>query len=76
MQTEQGFSFFVFVFQNGETALHKAAQMGHVEEVKMLIDYGAAVNIRDKVFELSILSINRHCKLWSIHILYHRIIMI
>ena len=38
------------MLQDGETALHKAALIGHVEEVKMLIDYGAAVDIRDKVY--------------------------
>ena len=35
--------------QDGETALFRAALRGCVEMVKMLVDYGAAVDIRDKV---------------------------
>ena len=37
------------MLQNGETALHLAAMKGRVEVVKMLVKYGAAVDIRDKV---------------------------
>ena len=38
------------MLQDGETALHLAALFGHVEVVKMLVKYGAAVDIRNKVF--------------------------
>ena len=34
--------------QDGETALHRAALCGYVEVVKMLVDYGAAVDIRNQ----------------------------
>ena len=37
------------MLQSGETALHKTAEGGCVEVVKMLVKYGAAVDIRDKV---------------------------
>ena len=37
------------MLQYGDTALHKAAKGGHVEAVKMLLKYGAAVDIRNKV---------------------------
>ena len=36
--------------QDGETALHRAVQYGHVEVVKMLVNYGAAVDIRNKAY--------------------------
>ena len=36
------------MIQNGETALHRAALYGHVEVVKMLVEYGAVVDIRNK----------------------------
>ena len=35
--------------QNGETALHRAAMRDRAEVIKVLVDYGAAVDIRDKV---------------------------
>ena len=35
--------------QSGETALYWAAYKGHVEKVKMLVKYGAAVDIRNEV---------------------------
>ena len=35
--------------KNGETALHLAAQHSSPGTVKMLLDYGADYNIRDKV---------------------------
>ena len=35
--------------QNGETALHKASLKGHIDIVQLLVKYGAAVDIRDKV---------------------------
>ena len=38
------------MLQDGETALHQAALKGHVEVVKMLVKYGAAVNISNKVY--------------------------
>ena len=38
------------MLQSGETALHEAAWKGHVEVVKMLVKYGAAVDIRTRVF--------------------------
>ena len=37
------------MLQDGDAALHKAALFGHVEVVKMLVKYGAAVDIRDMV---------------------------
>ena len=37
------------MLQDGETALHIAALNGHVETVKTLVKYGAAVYIRNKV---------------------------
>ena len=36
--------------QDGETALHRAALHGRVEVVKMLVDYGAAVDFRNKAY--------------------------
>ena len=46
------------MLQDGETALHKAAYWGHVEVVQMLVKYGAAVDIKNKVSH----SIDRHHK--------------
>ena len=43
------------MLQDGETALHKPAMKGHVEVVKTLIDCGAAVDIRNKVYTISAL---------------------
>ena len=37
------------MFQDGNTALHKAAYNGYEEIVKLLIDYHAKVDIRRKV---------------------------
>ena len=37
------------MLQDGVTALHLATLEGHVEVVKMLVKYGAAVDIRNKV---------------------------
>ena len=37
------------MLQDGETALFRAALRGRVKIVKMLVDYGAAVDVRDKV---------------------------
>ena len=37
------------MLQYGETALHLAAWKGHIEEVKILMKYGAAVDVRNKV---------------------------
>ena len=37
------------MLQRGETALHLAAEKGHGEVVKLLVKYGAVVDIRDKV---------------------------
>ena len=37
------------MLQDGWTALYWAAFKGHVEVIKMLVKYGAAVDIRDKV---------------------------
>ena len=37
------------MLQDGETALYRAAMRGHAEVIKVLVDYGAAVDIRDKV---------------------------
>ena len=58
------------MLQDGWTALHEAALKGHVEVIKMLIKYGAAVDIRKKV---TIFSGNKkmgmHCKLHSLTIL-------
>ena len=36
--------------QDGETALHQAALGGRVEVVKMLVNYGAAVDVRNKAY--------------------------
>ena len=41
------------MLQNGDTALHSAALGGHAEVVKMLVKYGAAVDIRNKVIRLA-----------------------
>ena len=38
------------MIQNGEAALHRAALYEHVEVVKILVDYGAAVDIRNKAY--------------------------
>ena len=46
------------MLQDGETALHKAAYWGRVEVVQLLVKYGAAVDIRDKVSH----STDRHHK--------------
>ena len=40
------------MLQNGETALHLAAEKGRVEVIQLLVKYGAAVNIGDMVFYL------------------------
>ena len=40
------------MLQSGETALHQAAWGGYVEVVKILVKYGAVVDIRDKVIRL------------------------
>ena len=37
------------MLQDGETALHRATREGCVEVIKMLVKYGAAVDIRNKV---------------------------
>ena len=37
------------MLQLGQTALFKAAGGGHADTVKMLVDYGATVDIRDEV---------------------------
>jgi ankyrin repeat protein len=39
----------VFILQYGDTALHQAAARGRVAVVKALVDYGAAVDIRNEV---------------------------
>ena len=38
-----------FMLQNGDTALHKAALRGRVEVTEMLVNHGAAVDVRNKV---------------------------
>ena len=38
------------VLQDDETALHEAALEGRAEVAKVLVKYGAAVDIRNKVF--------------------------
>ena len=43
------------MLQDGETALHKASLWDHVEVVKILVDYEAAVDIRNKVYTISAL---------------------
>ena len=42
-------SAIIIMIQDGETALHRAALRERVEVVKMLVDYRAAVDIRNKV---------------------------
>ena len=37
------------MLQDGDTALHWAAEEGEVEVVEMLVKYGAAVDIRNMV---------------------------
>ena len=37
------------MLQDGETALHMATKVGNIEVVKLLIDYGIAVDIKTKV---------------------------
>ena len=39
----------VFMLQYGDTALHWTARRGKVEAVKVLVDYGVAVDIRNEV---------------------------
>ena len=46
------------IFQNQWTALHKAAENGHVEVVKVLLDAGADVNA---VVKVSIYLYIRYC---------------
>ena len=38
------------MLQNGETALHCAALYDHIEVIKTLVKYGAAVDIRNKAY--------------------------
>ena len=40
------------MLQEGGTALFRAAYFDHVEVVKILVQYGAAVGIQDKVIRL------------------------
>ena len=40
--------------QHGMTALHKAAQNGHTEVVRVLLDKGAKINIKNDVSIISI----------------------
>ena len=35
--------------QDGQTALHRASSSGHTDVVKLLVDSGAQINIKDKV---------------------------
>lgn len=47
-----GCSLWVYhycMLQDGQTALFEAAGRGHADIVKMLVDYGAVVDIRDEV---------------------------
>ena len=37
------------VLQDGQTALHGAAHRGDTEVIKMLVNYGVAVDIQDNV---------------------------
>ena len=39
----------VFMLQYGDTALHRTARRGKVEAIKVLVDCGAAVDIRNEV---------------------------
>ena len=41
------------MLQGGRTALHQAAVMGEIEVVKVLVKYGAALDIRDEVIRLA-----------------------
>ena len=40
------------VLQDGWTALHWASSYGHVEVVKMLVNYGIAVDIKNRVMSI------------------------
>ena len=44
-----------FLLQDDETALHFAASWDHVEVIQTLVDCGAAVDIRNKVYTISAL---------------------
>ena len=42
-------AFILFSVQDGCTALHKASMNGHLEVVKLLLQFHTDVNIKDKV---------------------------
>lgn len=41
------------VLNGGATALHKAAKAGDIEAVQLLLEYGANVNVTNKVYEVT-----------------------
>ena len=44
---------FQIRYQHGMTALHKAAQNGHTEVVRLLLDKGAKIDIKNDVSTFS-----------------------
>ena len=55
------------MLQYGQTALFKAAEKGHADTVKMLVNYGATVDIRDKVTNcfITCMKIQYRCLLYD-----------
>ena len=46
--------------EDGDTALIKACRHGHIETARVLLDHGAIVNYKNKVYKEKITNIHNH----------------